>query len=185
MAEFEEKVKKFNRFYLCLVIAVASVSVAAIITAMYINIMAGVIIGICGVLAYLLLLSDEMKRSLGIWYRRIEGGLSVWVIEPKKKDCVSSERYIPQKIMWLDVVSLSAPEGKDRPDTTATTLYIPPSVKRIEKDALSSMTSLVCIKYLGSSEEWAQVICEAELDGINIVCETHNEEQENNENEIL
>ncbi|MBQ8849583.1 MAG: hypothetical protein IJ011_04550 [Clostridia bacterium] len=185
MSDFEKKIQKFNKFYLWLVIAVGVVMVAAITVAVYVSVFAGVIVGIVGALVYLLLLSDEMKRSLGLWYRRIDGGISVSVISPKgKKAAKETERYIPERLMRLDVVAIDAPEGKDAPDALAEVLYIPRSVKRIEAGALSGMVSLSRIIYAGSAEEWAAVVCEDELEEIEVICETQSEEQGNNEDEI-
>ena len=164
---FDERVKKFNRSYLTIVIAAGAVMAAAVTVAVLWRVSVGLLLGICGAVAYMLLLSDMMKRELGLWYKRTEGGIACSVISSKKLEG-EKERALPERLMWLDVTALCAPEGKDTPDTCAETLYLPVSVKRIEADALSGMAALKRIVYGGSAEEWREVLCEADLSGIEI-----------------
>ncbi len=167
MSEFDTKVKQFNKFYLWLVIAVGALCAAAVLCAVYVRVFVGIVIGICAALAYVFLLSDELHRAFGVRYRRVEGGISLSVIAPKKpQDTV--ERYLPARLMWLDVVSLSAPEGKYAPDTVTRTLFIPATVKVIEKGALSGMTALCQVVYMGLPEQWQTVETGDELEGLQI-----------------
>ena len=52
MTSFEEKVKKFNSFYLWLIISVGALSAAAILVAVYFEVYVGIIIGICAAVSY-------------------------------------------------------------------------------------------------------------------------------------
>lgn len=166
---FEEKIKKFNSFYLWLLIAVGALSAAAVISAVYIKVYVGIIIGICAAVAYTAALNNELRLSLGLGYKRVEGGIALTLVEPKKdKNGGSSDRYLPSRLMWLDVVALARPEKECSADREAETLFIPSSVKRIEGGALSGMTSLRRIVFLGSPEEWCEIekgeeLCEYEL----------------------
>ncbi len=165
--EYKERLKKFNSFYLALVISVGAVIAAAIVLGVFVRVSAGLIVGICGVLVYLLLLSDEMKRGLGLWYKRVDGGIACSAIASKKLvGC--TERHIPERLMWLDVVELCPPMGKDRPDRQISVLYLPVSVKKIDKNAFSGMDALCLIAYGGSADDWKGVSCEADISGIEI-----------------
>ena len=184
MTAFEEKIKKFNKFYFWLVIAVFALFGAAIATALYLNVLAGVTIAICAAAAYILLVADEVKRTFGLAYNRVDGGLSVCVALPRgKNDLAEEERRIPERLLWLDVVELSVVDEKKSSDSKVRTLYVPRSVKRIKASFFATTPSLTTIRYLGCEEEWAAVVCEAELNGIEIIFEMQNEDQGNNENE--
>ena len=184
MTSFEERMKKFNKFYLWLVIAVFTLFGAAIVTAVYLNLLAGVAIAICAATAYILLLSDEMKRALGLSHNRVDGGLSVCIAIPtSKSDLDREERRIPERLLWLDVVELSVVDGKYKPVPEVKTLIIPRSVKRIKASFFETAPALTAIRYLGSAKEWADIECDGSLDGIDIQFEMQNEEQGNNENE--
>ncbi len=175
LKRFDESFKKFNKSYLTLVIIIGVIMAAAITLAILWRVMAGLLLGIGGAVAYTFLLSDMIKKGLGLWYKRVEGGIACSVISSKKLEG-EKERALPERLMWLDVTALCAPEGKDAPDTYAEILYLPVSVKRIEADALSGMAALKRIVYGGSAEEWQQVSCEADLSEIEI--ETRNAECE-------
>ena len=188
MTSFEEKVKKFNSFYLWLIIAVCALSAAAILVAVYFEVYVGVIIGICTALAYAYTLGYELRSSLGFKYTRISGGIALSAVEPKRDaEGNSAERHIPSRLMWLDVVALTPPEKNASADTLAETVYIPASVKKIEKGALSAMPSLCRIVYLGSHEEWCEIDTEEELSAYELVCTDRADNynlQEDNKNEI-
>ena len=184
MTSFEERIKKFNRFYLWLVIAVFTLFGAAIVTAVYANVLLGVTIGICAASAYILLLSNELKRALGLSHSRVDGGLSVCATAPSVgSDIQRDERRIPDRLLWLDVVELSHPDEKIRPYTEVKTLFIPRSVMRIKESFFEAVPSLTAIRYLGSAEEWEAVSREGVPEGITVIFENQNEEQGNNENE--
>lgn len=181
MTELEERVKKFNKFYLWLVIAVGALCVAAVLCAVYVRVFLGVIIGMCAVLAYVFVLSDELRRVFGVRYKRVEGGIALSVISAKNQ-AESEERYIPSRLMWLDVVALSAPEGRFVPDSVTDTLFIPATVKVIEKDALSGMTALCRVVYMGTAEEWQSVETGEELDGLQVAFISEDAFENNEEN---
>ncbi len=173
---FEERVKKFNSFYLTLVISVGALSAAAILLAVFFKASVGLAVGICGVLLYVLLLSERMKKGLGLWYRRCEDGIACSVIESKKDgDC--GERHIPSRLMWLDVTELCPVCGKDRPDVQTEVLHLPCSVKRIDKDALLEMPCLKKIVYHGSAEQWTEVVCSGDMSKIEIITEQKEAEE--------
>ena len=188
MTSFEEKVKKFNSFYLWLIISVGALSAAAILTAVYFEVYVGIIIGICAAVSYTATLGYELRTSLGFKYTRISGGIALSAVEPKRDaESSSAERHIPSRLMWLDVVALTPPEKNAPADTLAETVYIPVSVKKIEQGALSAMPSLCRIVYLGSYDEWCEIDTCEELSAYELVC-TEGEDnynlQEDDENEI-
>ena len=181
MSELDAKVKQFNKFYLWLVIAVGALCAAAVLCAVYVRVFVGIIIGICSALAYVFILSDELHRAFGVRYKRVDGGISLSVTA-HKQPVDTEERYLPSRLMWLDVVSLSAPEGKYVPDKVTDTLFIPATVKVIEKGALSGMTALCRVVYMGSAEEWQSVETGDELEGLQIAFATEDTLENNEEN---
>ena len=94
MTSFEEKVKKFNSFYLWLIIAVCALSAAAILVAVYFEVYVGIIIGICAAVSYNATLGYELRSSLGFKYTRISGGIALSAVEPKR----DSEATLPKGI---------------------------------------------------------------------------------------
>ena len=162
-----EPVKKFNRFYICLIAAIGAVLVAALVLGVHVNLMLGLFVGIAGAVLYPLLLADEMKKSLGLWCRRIEGGIACSVISSKRLEG-RTEKEVPERLMWLDVVALCPPEKKDKADTRTEVLYLPRTLKKIEQGSLSGMTALRLITYGGTAAEWSQIELDEELPAIEI-----------------
>ena len=182
MPEFEKKIEKFNKFYLWLLIGVGALLVAAILSAVYIKVSVGIILGICAAVAYTVALNSELRTSLGLKYRRVEGGIELTVVAPQKgPDGELTERHLPSRLMWLDVVAVGKPEKKDTPDTNAEVIFIPSSVAKIEGNALSEMSSLRRIVFYGSPEEWESINKGAELDMLEIVFENTDDGQKNQE----
>ena len=156
---FKCRMKKFNEFYLHLVVGVGVLLAAAIWVGMKAHVIAGLAVAAVAVCAYALSLAEYMKKKLGLAYTRVQGGVSLTVVdtgsENNKWDV--TERYIPSRIMWLDVVEIGGRNKKQKADTGVTAIHIPLSVKKIEKDAFESMTALDTIAYEGTEEEWKEI----------------------------
>ena len=70
-------------------------------------------------------------------------------------------------MLGFDVGKISG--GAKDPDKTTEELYIFKGIKRIDADAFAGMTSLKKISFEGTSLEWSEIDCKAELDGIETV----------------
>ena len=170
MTEFEQRMKKFNRFYLWLIIGLSALSVAAIVTAVYYNAFVGILLGICVLLAYNFTLRDELRRSLGVSYKRVEGGISLTPIAQKsKKEAEIIEKVLPSRLMWLDVVAISAPEKDAVTDTRTEIIFIPSSVTAVDENAFEQMSALRRIVYDGSSEAWQGIFGGVLSDAVELV----------------
>jgi len=177
--DIDGRIKKFNKNYLCLVICVGAVCAAAIVLAVYLHVMAGLAAAFAGVVGYTLILRDELKKRLGIAYRRVEGGIACALLKPcgknKGEQTDSEERYLPSRLMWLDVTELCGREKKQIADSTVKVLHIPASVKKIEADAFVGMISLERIVYGGTEEEWAEAEVLADISELMIECKAKGE----------
>ena len=179
MTEFEQRMKKFNRFYLWLIIGLSVLSIAAIVTAVYYNAFVGILLGICVLLAYNFTLHDELRRSLGVRYRRVEGGISLTPIAQKsKKEADITEKALPSRLMWLDVVAISAPERSDVADIRTEILFIPSSVTAIDENAFENMWALRRIVYDGSSEAWQKIFGGVLSDAVEVVFSDEGNDQD-------
>ena len=178
MYEFEKKLEHFNSFYLWLVIGVGTMMIAAIVSAIYISVLLGVFICICACLAYLFFLSDELKRRLGLKHKRVDGGLSLSVVSGKEThgDAIP-EIHIPARLMWLDVVRLSSNAGQRGTAPDVQVVYLPRSVRKIEKDALSALPMLYRVVYEGTAEEWEKICKEDVLDRLEIIFSNQNTQE--------
>lgn len=170
MYEFDKKLEGFNSFYLWLVIGDSAMMLAAIVSAIYISVLLGVFIGICACLAYVFFVSDELKKRFGLRHKRVDGGLALSVVSGRETDGDAiSKIYIPARLMWLDVVKVVANEGQRKADPNAQVVYIPRSVRKIEKDALSVLPMLYRVVYEGTAEEWDMICKEDRLDRLEII----------------
>lgn len=146
----------FHKFYLIFIIACALVALLSILLAIYANVLGGIGVAIILAISYRVILSDELKRRLSLSYRRVDGGLALSVKESGREDA-----YLPSRLMWLDVTELSREEKK--PAATAVRLYLPRSLRHVDRDAFSGMDGLRELIYEGSEEEWSRVEVLADL----------------------
>ena len=155
---FKCRLKSFGNLYLETIIGVGAILATAIFLGVKVNVMLGLCLAIVAVCVYAIVVEDGLRRKLGVAYSRVSGGVSLSVIDTKRNVKWDREsRYIPARVMWLDVVALGGRTGKQKADEQVKTVYIPTSVKKIEKNAFEGMTALEKIVYEGTEEQWSEV----------------------------
>lgn len=173
---FSEKFKKFGKFYISLVIICIAICAIAVIVAVYLTVLGGLLLAMAAAVLYRWLLVEAMRTQLGVGYRRVSGGVACSLIKIAtplyRKDPweLCEERYLPSRLIFLDVVEICESEIGGIADDFVSEIHIPSSVKRIDGRAFSGMHSIKKIYYAGTLEQWSDVECLADLSGIELVC---------------
>ena len=169
------RLKSFSESYLNLVVGVGLLLAVAIWLGVKVHVLAGMGLATVAVCIYAICVEDGLRKKLGVAYTRVTGGVSLTVVDPKcKTKWDKTQRQIPARVMWLDVVALGGRTKKQKADADVVTLYLPVSVKKIEKDALDGMISLRELVYDGTEEQWNEVEKLADLSSLEIKIQNAN-----------
>lgn len=171
-----DKVAAFGKFYLFLVIICGVILCGAIALAVYVHVAVGIAVGVVAVVLYRCALDDTLKKTFGLAYKRVEGGIAVAPIKKDRGECPQA-LYVPERLMWLDVVGLYGAEKKA--ERGYAEIYLPATVKIIEEDCLASFDRLEAVYFNGERAAWEQieggsglfVICKGEEVGAAEKCE--------------
>ena len=167
---FKCRLKGFGEFYLHMVVGVCVLAASSIWLALKVHPFAGLFLAFVTVLVYAVSLEYNLRKKLGLGYSRVKRGAAVSVVDPRAEVKWNREiRRIPERLLWLDVVAIGEKDPKQKSDVQVTTVYIPVSVKKIDKKAFDGMTALTTLVYEGTEEQWSEVEILADIDGIEIV----------------
>ena len=164
--EFGFYKRAFDIFYLCLVLLSIGGFIFAIYTAIVKSARNGIALGVAVIVLYIIATSVFMKHILGVGYMPIGAEISVSV----KAGGVSAKnrkKYIPRRMLGFDTAVISG--GAKCCDKKTEELYIFKGIKRIDADAFVGMKSLKKISFEGTSLEWSEIDCKADLSGIETV----------------
>ena len=164
--EFGYFKKEFDIFYVCFALLCVSAFILAIYIAIMMNARNGIAMGVAVMVLYMIFTSAVMRHVLGVGYTPSGAEISVSV-KSGGVSAKSRKKYIPRRMLGFDVGKISG--GAKDPDKTTEELYIFKGIKRIDADAFAGMTSLKKISFEGTSLEWSEIDCKAELDGIETV----------------
>ena len=166
---FKCRQRIFSEFYIHLVVGVGLFLAAAIWLGVKVHVLAGLGLAIIAVCVYCISVEDRMRKVLGLAYTSILGGVRLAVVDPQcQTKWDRSIRRIPCRVMWLDVIAIGGRTGRQKADGEVTVVYIPSSVKRIEKNAFEGMTALATLVFEGSAEQWDKVEKLADLSGLQV-----------------
>ena len=153
-----------SRAYLIIVIASAIIAAAGIAVAVIVKVSYGLAIAIAAVLAYALATEYVLQGKLGVSYTSGSGELIITECFGKKRDQI----WIPRRLLWLGVTEIKDEAFDHKSSAYIKTVHLPATLKKIGKDAFKSCDALEKICFEGSEAQWAQVICESALDGIEL-----------------
>jgi hypothetical protein len=142
--------ERFEKFYKQLLVGSGAVLLMGIVLAVLVSVVVGAAVFLSGCGIYLYFAKDELKRRMGLGYKRVLDGWAVTPASTKGREML----WIPPKLMGLPVTELFAPDGDE---TAVRELYLPTSVLRLEEGALEHLPNLEKIVYLGGEEEWKKV----------------------------
>ena len=146
---FAIRLQKFEQCYLWLVIGCGCGCALAILIAVMLRVWGGLLLAILVAIAYRVILTDLLKKHLGLSCRRNPDGVAVSVVS---EGLPWEELWIPRRLLWLDVTELEGAADVKR-------LHLPRSLRRIGSgEPLARLEQLL---YEGSAEEWAAVKCDA------------------------
>lgn len=173
--ELSRKKQAFNKFYLELVILCALICAVAIVLSVLVYVFAGIAVAMIAVVAYKLLLDRELRRKFGLSYRRVEGGLAVAPIKGgERQDDGTLAISVPDRLMWLDVVELE--RAQKNPETGISELYLPNSIRKIDKSVIESMTELKSIRFGGTQESFTELLDGELREGVELIFDAGSEE---------
>lgn len=152
-AEFIEALKKTNSAYLGTVIISASIVAAGIAIAAFLNVFAGLGLGIVAILLYMFTTKQILDKHLGITYRSTSGELAVVLLKARDKE----EIFIPHRLLWLDVTELDSGAFGDGTAKSVHTIHLPATLKAIGDGAFDGCEALATVCFEGSEEEWSAI----------------------------
>ncbi|MBQ9085999.1 MAG: hypothetical protein IJY47_02300 [Clostridia bacterium] len=145
-------IRKFEVFYFQLVIGCGCVLIMGIVVAVLVSVLVGILIFLAGCGIYLYFLRDELKKRLGLKYRRGEDG---WAVTPVARG-EDEELWIPERLMWLEVTELF--RGEEPPCEGIRALHLSAGIKLLEEGLFDRLPNLETICFLGTEEQWQAVI---------------------------
>lgn len=164
---FYAALAEFSRFYLYLVVGCGAILAVSVVGAVYASIWAGVLVTLLVAVIYRWFLADELKKKLGLSEERVADGLSISLLPSSVHD--AEERFIPEKLLWLEVTELSASESCGKENATVRAIYLPKTLRRIKAGAFDGFSALEVICFEGDAEAWAKVEKETDLSGYRVM----------------
>ena len=163
---YVSRLKKFQSFYLALVILSALGLGAAITVAVMLDLFYGALIAFVTLLAYTSFTKSELNDKLGL-YRHTDAG-SLFITRVRIR--YGNELYIPSRLLWYNVEGISdgAFFSPTKKNATLRAVYLPKSLKHIGKDVFASCDSLEEIFFEGTEDEWNKIVKESSFDGLKI-----------------
>ena len=165
--------REFEKFYKQLLVGCALVLILGIVVAVLVSVSVGMVIFLGGCAIYLYFTRDELKRRLGLGYKRVLDG---WAVIPRTEK-TTEVLWIPEKLMGLPVTELSADEAAERSHLRE--IYLPESIRRLDEKIFEKLPNLEKVYYLGSEEQWNRVEGTELPEGCELVClnQTNNPDQ--------
>ena len=164
-AEYASRLAKFEKFYLQLVIMCGAFFAVSVTVAVLWRVSVGILLAIIAALTYKLFLTDELKKSLGYFSRRVHDGLALRAA----RKCTDAVIYVPEKLLWLDVTQIDARAFGEYMGGVAEEIVLPATVVRIGEDAFVGCKALKTVRYLGSREQWEAVECSSDMSPYTVV----------------
>ena len=161
---FYAALTEFSRFYLYLVLGCGAILAVSVVGAVYASIWAGVLVAALVAGIYRWFLADELKKKLGFSEERVSDGLSLSLL-PRDGE----ERFIPEKLLWLEVTELSASACVSEENATVRAIYLPKTLRRIKMGAFDGLSALEVICFEGDIEAWAKVEKEIDLRSYRVI----------------
>ena len=156
---FAYKLKKLNSFYFQLIVLCGIVAAATIAVAIIANALIGIAVAVALSLIYLYFSRDEVKRSLGIVFTVEGANIKI----RKLRAVIGDDGFIPPRLMWYDVTTLSSGLIDNEKAKSMKRLHIPKTVTHIEKGAFDGCASLKALVFEHSEEEFKNIRIEDEL----------------------
>ncbi len=163
---FDAALAEFSHFYRYLVVGCGVILAVAIVGAVYASVWVGVLVALVVAAIYRWFLSDELKKKLGLSERRAVDGLSLSLLPSVIPDV--EERFLPEKLLWLEVTELSASAPDKEDNTTVRAIYLPRTLRRLKNGAFDGFSALEVICFEGDAEEWSRVEKELDLSGYRV-----------------
>lgn len=162
---FEQRMTKFASFYLYLIIMCGAFCAIAITVAVIWRVSVGILLAIIASLTYKLFLTDEMKKRLGYFSRRVSDGLALRAA----RKCTDEVIYVPEKLLWLDVTQIDERAFGDHMGGDAEEIVLPATLKRIGADAFVGCKALKTVRFRGDREQWNAIECLSDMSPYTVV----------------
>lgn len=163
-ARYVYRMRRFDRFYLTLVICMGAVVALAIVVA----VVANVLVGLCAAIAVAVLYSrfkkDALHRMLRLSCSAAVEGLCITSLFADGDGVL----YVPDRLMGLCVTALGdAPFAKGG-NEAVTVLYLPDTLTAIGPNALTGLDALEKICFAGTPDAWERIEKPTDLSGLTV-----------------
>ncbi len=159
--EYGARMRAFEGFYVQILACVAAIIAIAVAAAVMYNVIVGVIVSVCAAFFYKYMVNDKLKRSLGIGYKTVVGGLELTYC----KAVYGGVIWIPARLIWHDVISIGANALKSSDKHTLTRIFLPRTLTSISPDAFCGCDTLREIYFEGTEAEWQAIEGSDKLEG--------------------
>lgn len=154
----------FSRTYWFLVACVGVIVLFSVVVAIVWQISLGLLSGIAGAVLYEYFKRDAFRTHLGMRVKIENGGLSVTSLHAKGKEML----YLPEALVGWQIRELGEGAMGAKRNENLTVLYLPASLRRIEKGAFDGCPALSEIRFAGSRDAFEKIACDADLSGITL-----------------
>lgn len=165
--EYGARMQAFSAFYVQILVCVTAIIAIAIAAAVMYNVLVGIVVSISAVFFYKYMVNDKLKRSLGIGYKTVVGGLELTYC----KAVYGGVIWIPARLIWHDVISIGTGALKSSEKYTLTRIFLPRTLGSISPDAFSGCDTLREIYFEGTEAEWQAIEGTDKLEGYSMLFE--------------
>lgn len=164
--EYLTRLKRFEDFYLTLVIICAALCVGGAVVAILLNLAIGILIAVTGAVLYALLSPRRAYSLLGLRPKNVRGGINV-----TRADCENGDTvFVPDRIMWADVTSIEDGAFASEKNSEVLFIHLPATLEHIGKDVLGEHAERVTVFFEGSESDWEKLLKETDFDGVTVMC---------------
>ncbi len=149
--KFSQRLARFEKYYLWLVIFCGVAVGVGIFVAVMINVLLGIAICMLAAAAYIWFCADGAYKILGLRFKNTDGAVCVTRAISHDGFCA-----IPSRLIYADVRGIGDGALKGAKNAELCRIFIPKGIEKIGKDILPADTApAVCFE--GTREEWEKI----------------------------
>ena len=165
-ANYLKRLKRFEDFYLALVVICISLCLGATVVAILLSLPVGILIAIAAAILYAFLSTYRAYSLLGLRFKNIRGTIHV-----TKLDCISEgSAYVPERLIWADVTHIEDGALASEKNTELSSVYMPRGIEYIGKDIFGENASHVTVFFEGSEKEWDNIEKQTDFSAVTLTC---------------
>lgn len=154
-----------SKAYLIIVAATGFLALCAIVMGVTAKVSYGVAAAVIVAVAYVGAVDKLLYSHLGLGYKTSSGELTVTAVYGKGRNAA----FIPRRLLMVRVTKIGERAFEHKSSCNITAVYLPKTIKTVEKDAFEGAPLLSAIYYEGSREDWERVDKRCSFGGTEVV----------------